>query len=127
MKNKGDYSRVQRNRNRELLYLYRKMRATCRYTSLSDICKEIALTPVSRYYLSEERGLTVYSQHMRIGVMHCSSRYKRRLYEAFVEECGRHKGTRMKDRVRKALDVRAPCVGLSPSRIQTVLTKLGAK
>jgi hypothetical protein len=118
---------VQENRNREILYMYRKMRATCDYTSLSDMCNDMCDRPASRYYLSEERARNILLQYERTGRVLCKSPYKRRLYESFIKECMRQRGTLMIDKVRHALDVMAPCLGVSPSRIHTVLTKLGAK
>jgi hypothetical protein len=127
MKVPGSLSVVQRCRNREIYYIYQQLRRTYEYTSLSNMCERIAEMPVSRYYLSENRGLAIYQQYLRTADIECKSPYKMALYKHFVNECELHRGKRLIDKVRRALDVQAPCLGLSPSRIHTILSKLGAK
>jgi hypothetical protein len=127
MKTKGDYCRVHNGRNQEILYHYRRMRRTCQYTSLCDICNEIATLPASRFYISEERGKSILLQYSRTGHVYCSSPYKRKLYGAFIKEVMAQRRAPLNVKVRRALDKEAPCLGVSPSRIQNILSKMGAK
>jgi hypothetical protein len=127
MKVPGSISVVQNCRNREIYSIYLQLRRTYEYTSLSNMCKKIAEMPASRYYLSENRGLAIYHQYRESGNIECKSPYKMVLYRHFLEECELHRGKRLIDKMRRALDVQAPCFGLSPSRIHTILSKLGAK
>jgi hypothetical protein len=127
MKNHGDYSYVYEMRDREILHLYKLLRRTCEFPSLLALSKKISEMPASRFYMSEERALVVLKDYSRIGACKGVSRYKLRLYNAFLEEYRRHRGESISQRIRRTLYRPAPCLGISPQRILSILTKMGAK
>lgn len=65
MKHSGDILHFTCQRNRELLSAYRKIIDKCNPVDINSVAQQLADTPCSRFWVSEERALAVVSAIMR--------------------------------------------------------------
>lgn len=126
MKHKGCISEILVERDEYIVRLFRKLKRTCQYASMYDICEVMASRPVPRHFLSEKMAYIIWStwkqtHHLPTG----SHPHKRRLYESLVSTCERMKDTGLNNSevIRRALDEPARCLGISPYGIFAILKK----
>lgn len=62
MKHPGNVSHFAAIRNRELYKAYRKAIANAHFINLKEVCRSVADTPCSRFWVSEERAFYVISE-----------------------------------------------------------------
>jgi hypothetical protein len=94
-----------------------------------EICELMARRPVGRYYLSEERGYSIYAKWVNHCTLPQGSPWAMRMYVGYIEECDRlvAAGMRPWEAARRAVYHEAKCVGVSPDRIYRILLEEWAK
>ena len=131
MKHKGCDSETLKERNEMVVDMFKELKRTCRYRSMLEICKVIALHPVERHYISEEMAANIWRVWKKRRTLPANTRgYKKLLYDSFIKECekARSKGiSQQGEMIRHALVNPAACMGISPTRIFVLLKRKGMK
>lgn len=93
MKNFGDTVRFIHQRNADIMRVFRQKLADADIIRMPEICRQVAESPASRFWVSEERAAIVVSM-MESGKQYpCMTETKR---EMFAEIYRRYKGLRSK-------------------------------
>jgi hypothetical protein len=124
MRHKGTVSETKLSRNKLLVRMFREvLGASPRPLTTPEICEEIARRPVERYYLSEERGYSIYSKWLNHRELPQGSPWGMQMYLGYIRECDLLVLAGMKpwEAARKAVYNRACCIGLSPDRIYRIV------
>ena len=134
MKHRGSINQFNIERDRELLVLYRKARATAKYpTTMYELCERTAKLPASCHYISDFYAYLYIRRRMAGERKHFKRREQRILYESLYdivtelltkEKYKNHSLSRLVD---IALAMPAPCIGLSPRTIQDKLCVVFSK
>ena len=129
MRHKGNYSEIKRIRNKVLIGMFKAVKRTCQYNTISEICEALSSQSVDRYYFSEERGYEIYSTYKKKGTIPNGSRWRKKMYVGFIIKCEHleKQGMNLRDAVWQALTMPAECIGLSPCRIQDILCEEGIR
>ena len=129
VRRKGNTSDEARNRDKEIISLFKDMRRSMQYSGLYQICKAISTCSVSRHYLSYETAKVILKRYNSSGVYPEGEGYRRRLYRSFIKNCERIRRIKpyisADDMIWDALYSKADCCGISPNRIYRVLKKGG--
>lgn len=130
MKHKGCTSDIQSERNRYIATIFIKMKRSCQYASMYEICEAISEKPADRHYLSEEMGAMIWGRWKATGTLpNNANAYKKKLYHSFIRECTTlyTRGMKNRDVIRYALERSADCLGISPHRVFVILKKKGLR
>ncbi len=129
MKHKGSRSETLYERDVFLLKIYRRLKRTCLYRSMGEICRDMAVMPTDRHYLSEKMGAIIWARWRKTRRLPDGHACKLRLYRSFVTECERlsGEGLRHMEVVRRALERPAVCPGISSGHIFAILKRLNQK
>ncbi len=131
MRHKGSVSQVNKKRNETLLSLFSKAKNKVSWPAdMKKICRVMADMPVGEFYISDEAA-TVYAwQRFYHGQRkRFKSRRRQRLYDAFYQKVlelkrkPEYKESPISTIATIALLQPAPCIGLEPSFIYTILLK----
>ena len=135
MKHKGSISQTYLKRDRDTIpEIVRRAKHVVDYpTNLGKIFNVAANLPVNAYYIADDSAID-YVRDRRSGRhRRFSNPYKQRLYESLYEEVEKmvmqtkYREMSMKDVVIIALTHPAPCVGLAPTGIRKIYTRLRYK
>lgn len=86
MKHKGSICEHNRQRNREILAAYRKALSCSSRISLPDVCRSVAESPCSRFWVSEGRAAVVVARMLRGDSLPKMSRLKREMFSKIFEK-----------------------------------------
>ena len=135
MKHKGSISQSYIERDKLVIPdLVRQAKHIVDYpTSLDKIFRVAATIPVKAFYIADDSAID-YVRRRQNGICRSfANPYKEQLYESFYQEVCRlrqnirYKNTSLKDLVIIALTHPAPCIGLAPTGIRKIYTRLKAK
>ena len=129
MRHKGSVSQVNIERNRIIPYLYRKAKTLASWpTDTKSLCRIAASLPVPQFYISDEAAVYYIRNRLYHGKeKKFSNIYKQKLYRAlydkFLElmESEHYSNLSISELARKALTYPAPCSGLTPTTLYTVI------
>jgi hypothetical protein len=121
---------MQFERNRDIFAVYLSLRRERRFRNLREISRYLACMPAEQHYISEEQAIRIFRRYLDTGTLFVSTPYKQRLYKSLIDVCKSIMDggeTNVPRAVRAALAHKAPCFGLSVSRIRDILWRMGAK
>lgn len=126
MKRFGAECEFKRERNDEIMKLYRAYVRRVRRIDLTEISEELSRMPASRFWISEERALIVVSQMRRGIALPSSTRpMKRRLYYDLyartLQVLRGAPGITLTEAVRRAVDSPAPSFYLTARSVLDII------
>lgn len=86
MKHKGSVCEHNGQRNREILAAYRKTLHLSSHISLPDVCRRVANSPCSRFWVSEGRAAVVIARMLRGEKLLGMSPLKREMFYKILEK-----------------------------------------
>lgn len=130
MRHKGSVSQVNIERDRLVPALFRKAKGLVQWpTRMMAICEYVALMPAPEFFISSDTAVVYirrrYCQNIQKPFQ---SRYKQMLYDALYErfvELMETPGMKLSipAAVLRALESPAPCCGLSPWQIYSIMLR----
>ena len=131
MRHRGSVSQINKDRNKTIIYLYRKALDMLPWpTTQQEICEKIAILPTPQFYISFDTALYyVRCRYYQKQEKQFLNEYKQRLFDAFFNrflelvENPSYRNYKMKTLINMALDSPAPCLGMSPWMIYDFLRK----
>jgi hypothetical protein len=121
------FNDLQDARDRELLSIYRDKLINCATIDLDQICRDIAVTPTSRFWVNEKIALDEMYYIRKHG---CTSRtsetYREMFMEIYKRVCElrlRKPSMSLRDAVERIVQSPAPRFYLTPKSIKVVICK----
>lgn len=126
---KGE-SEALNERNEYILDEFMELKKSCRYPSMYAICKVLSVMPADHHYISVAIASRIWCYWRRTGHLRFNCHfYKKKLYQSFINECEKLQDSGLSNRkiIQTALDLPAPCLGISPHHIFRILKKMKQK
>lgn len=102
MKHFGSILEFTKQRNTELMKAYREAIRSCRFISITDVSRQVADTPCSRFWVSEERAEAVCAALMQgKPVLEAMRPLKREMFAEIYQRVMQLKETRRKATLRE--------------------------
>lgn len=129
---KNDYNFIRDIRSQSLWSLYKQMRESGAFPSLTAICREIEQMEQPLHFISYRMARQAFNSYFyRRKMPKRLWPQKKILYDSFIQKCVslRTENPSMEDRevIWFAVLAPAPCIGLSEDQIRRTLISMGAK
>lgn len=125
MKKKGNVCEFTSQRDAEMWSCFRKILGDVKLINLSRIFAEVASSPASRFFVSEDRAAVVIRYHLRHGEWNVKGAQRIRMFSEIesrvLEILQSNPGTRFEDAVYDAVNSPAPGFFLTPRSCRTIL------